>query len=181
MSPIINLEETTQHSLHGIPFPKADILGVADQLNAEESERLKNLHEFLQTEIRPAVGEYWDREEFPFELLPRLAEFGLGEIAMSGTSRLFRGLAYAEVTRADVSISAFVGIHNELVVALIDALASDSQREKWLDGLRSFEKLGCFALTEPDHGSDIAGGLATTAQRTADGWEIGRASCRERV
>src|SRR5699024_11794149 len=80
------------------------------------------------------------------------------------------GLAYAEVTRADVSISAFVGIHNELVVALIDALASEAQRDKWLDGLRSFKKLGCFALTEPDHGSDIAAGLATTAQRTQDGW-----------
>src|SRR5699024_5959724 len=132
MSPIINLEETTQHSLHGIPFPKADILGVADQLNAEESERLKNLHEFLQAEIRPAVGEYCDSEELPCESMPRLAEFGLGEIVMVGTSRLFLGLDYAEVTRADVSISAFVGIHNQLVAALIQALASDSQREKWL-------------------------------------------------
>lgn len=172
MPPIINIEDTTQHSFHAIPFPHADILGVADQLNAEESDRLHKLHEFLQTEIRPVAGEYWDREEFPFELLPRLAEFGLGEIAMSGTSRLYRGLAYAEVTRADVSISAFVGIHNELVVALIDALASEAQRDKWLDDLRSFKKLGCFALTEPDHGSDIAGGLATTAQRTQDGWII---------
>lgn len=172
MPPIIKSDDATQSLLEGIPFPHTDILGVADQLEPEESKRLHALHEFLQTKIRPEVGEYWDREEFPFHLLPELAKYGLGEIAVSGTSRLYRGLAYAEVTRADVSLSALVGIHNELIVALIDALASDAQREKWLDGLRSFEKIGCFALTEPEHGSDIAGGLATTAEKTADGWVI---------
>lgn len=157
---------------HPIPFPEADILHVADQLCAEERERLHKLHDFLQAEVRPVVGEYWDREEFPFELLPKLAEHGFGEIALDGTSRLFKGLAYAEVTRVDVSVSALVGIHNELVVELIDQLGSQEQKDKWLPGLRQFTKLGCFALTEPDHGSDIAGGLATSAKRTDEGWEI---------
>ena len=158
--------------LTNVKYPQADILSVADQLNDDERKKLQQIHEFLQTEIRPVVGPYWDREELPFDLLPKLAEHGLGAIELSGTSRLFRGLVYAEVTRADVSLSAFVGIHNELIVALIAALGSEEQKEKWLEGLTKFERVGCFALTEPNHGSDIAGGLATTAEKTDDGWVI---------
>ena len=172
MPPILSTTHPLAEHLAGIKYPHADILGVADRLVPAEQAKLQEIHEFLQTEIRPVVGEYWDREELPFDLLSKLAAHGLGEIECSGTSRLFRGLVYAEVTRADVSLSALVGIHNELVVSLIDKLGSQEQKDTWLAGLRQFEKVGCFALTEPDHGSDIAGGLATTAERTADGWVI---------
>ncbi|MBV7302961.1 acyl-CoA dehydrogenase family protein [Corynebacterium sp. TAE3-ERU2] len=153
-------------------IPEADILAVAHMLDEQERTRLAALHDVLQTQVRPAVGEYWDREEFPFDLLPLLAEHGLGELEFSGASRLFKGLAYAEVTRADVSLSALVGIHNELVVDLISQLGSDEQKNRWLPGLRRFDNLGCFALTEPEHGSDVAGGLALSAERTANGWVL---------
>lgn len=155
-----------------IQFPHADILGVADMLTPAEQEQLQTIHEFLQTEIRPVVGEYWDREELPFDLLPKMAAHGLGELDFVSDSRLFKGLVYAEVTRADVSLSALVGIHNELIVDFINAMGTQEQKDTWLPGLRQFTKVGCFALTEPDHGSDIAGGLATTATRTNDGWVI---------
>lgn len=166
------LSPTDPQLLSKVKFPDADILHAAHLLSDQEQSRLASLHSFLQTEIRPVVGEYWDKEEFPHELLPRLAEYGLGELEFSGASRLFKGLAYAEVTRADVSLSALVGIHNELVVDLLDQLGSEQQKEKWLPGLRQFQNIGCFALTEPDHGSDIAGGLATTAERGEQGWVI---------
>jgi glutaryl-CoA dehydrogenase len=155
-----------------IPFPDADILGIADMLAPEERARLEQVRTVLQEEIRPAVGKYWDHEEFPFDLLTRLGEIGLGELEITGGSRLLRGLIYAEVTRADVSLSTLVGVHNELVVDLIDQLGSPAQREEWLPGLRTFARTGCFALTEPEHGSDVAGGLVTSATRTADGWLI---------
>ncbi|WKD57987.1 Acyl-CoA dehydrogenase [Corynebacterium capitovis DSM 44611] len=158
--------------LASVAYPHADLLGVADRLTGDEQQHLQEIHEFLQTEIAPAVGEYWDREDLPFDLLPKLAEKGLGEIELSATSRLFRGLVYAEVTRVDVSLSALVGIHNELIVGVIDKLGSAEQKQRWLPGLRTFRHIGCFALTEPEHGSDIAGGLATTAQRTDEGWVI---------
>lgn len=169
MPPIL---ESSRELLSTVPFPHADILGVADRLTHQEQAKLQEVHTFLQEEVRPFAGQYWDREEFPFELLPKLAAHGLGELEFSGFSRLYRGLVYAEVTRADVSLSALVGIHNELVLQLINDLGSEQQREQWLDGLRNFTKVGCFALTEPDHGSDIAGGLATTATKTDDGWII---------
>ncbi|WP_047241007.1 acyl-CoA dehydrogenase family protein [Corynebacterium epidermidicanis] len=167
MPPILDLPH-----LNNVAFPHADILQVADQLPEAESRRLTEIHEFLQTEIKPAVGEYWDREEFPFDLLPKMAAQGLGELEFVSDSRLFKGLVYAEVTRADVSLSALVGIHNELIVDFINEMGSQAQKDHWLPGLRQFEKIGCFALTEPDHGSDIAGGLATTAKLTDKGWII---------
>lgn len=172
MTPVVRGESPRIEQVPGIPFPDADVMLVAERLDADELARLREIEAFLDAEVRPVVGEYWDREEFPFEVLPRLAEMGLGALELGDTSRLFRGLVYAAVTRADVSLSALVGIHNELVVGLINELGSAEQRQRWLPGLSRFEQVGCFALTEPDHGSDIAGGLATTATRTDQGWEL---------
>ena len=160
------------HNVHQAPFPDADVLDVISLLSAAEQERLLNLRTHLQVNVRKQVIEYWNREEFPFEMLPGLAEQGLGQLSVDGSSWLFRGLAYAEVARADDSLSALVGIHNELIVGMIHQLGSDAQRDEWLDRLRNFEAIGAFAMTEPDHGSDVSGGLETTAQKTDNGWVI---------
>ena len=154
------------------PLPEADIFAFADLLEPAEREHFEAVREHLRTEVAPVVGPYWDREEFPTALLPGLAALGLGEIELSGASRLLRGLTYAEVARADVSLCALVGIHNELVVDLIDALGSPEHKKRWLPSLRRFESLGAFALTEPDHGSDVSGGLVTTARRDGGQWVL---------
>lgn len=155
-----------------LPFPDADLMGMIDLLPAAERLRYATVREFLQRRIRPESIDYWNREEFPFDLLAELAEHGLGELQLDGSSQLFKGLMYFEVARADVSLSALVGIHNELIVGMIDRLGSEAQRERWLPGLRNFRELGAFALTEPDHGSDIAGGLETTAELLDGEWVI---------
>ncbi|MFP3579600.1 acyl-CoA dehydrogenase family protein [Arthrobacter sp. SIMBA_036] len=154
------------------PYPEADLMHVVDLLPTEERTRYFEIREFLQTRIRAASIDYWNREEFPTGLLADMAKYGLGRLQTDGSSKLFKGLMYTEIARADVSLSALVGIHNELIVGMIHELGSDEQKRRWLPGLEAFTQLGAFALTEPDHGSDIAGGLSTTARREGDEWVI---------
>lgn len=145
---------------------------IVDLLPETEKERYLKIREFLQGSVRQASIEYWNREEFPFGLLAEMGKRGLGGLQTDGSSKLFKGLMYVEVARADVSLSALVGIHNELIVGMIHELGSEEQKDRWLPGLTSFSQLGAFALTEPDHGSDIAGGLATSARLEGDEWVI---------
>jgi len=155
-----------------LPFPDADLMYIVDLLPETEKERYLEIREFLQGSVRQASIEYWNREEFPFGLLAEMGKRGLGGLQTDGSSKLFKGLMYVEVARADVSLSALVGIHNELIVGMIHELGSEEQKDRWLPGLTSFSQLGAFALTEPDHGSDIAGGLATSARLENDEWVI---------
>lgn len=154
------------------PFPDADVFDVISLLVPAEQEMLLKIRAHMQQHVRHDIIDYWNREVFPFDMLPQLAELGVSELALNDYSWLFRGLVYSEVARADVSLCALVGIHNELIVGMIKELGSDAQRATWLEKLRKFEAIGAFAMTEPDHGSDIAGGISTTATRTATGWTL---------
>jgi glutaryl-CoA dehydrogenase len=77
-----------------------------------------------------------------------------------------------ELTRADTSVGTFFGVHNELFTAAIQSLGSDAQREALLPDLLALKKIGSFALTEPEHGSDISREMKTTARRDGDEWVI---------
>lgn len=156
---------------HGLEDPTRH-LDLARHLPAPERQRLKQINEHLQSTVRPASIDPWNAEEFPRHLLPGLADLGLGETFTDGSSALFQGLAHAAVARADVSFSTLLGIHNELIIGTIDQLGSEEQKQAWLPRLRKLEALGAFCLTEPDHGSDIAKGLATTATHEDGQWRI---------
>ncbi|MCE3292450.1 MAG: acyl-CoA dehydrogenase [Arthrobacter sp.] len=149
------------------PFPDADLLYIADLLPPDERKRYMEVREFLQSRVRAQSIDYWNREEFPFGLLAEMGKRGLGGLQTDGTSRLFKGLMYVEVARADVSLSALVGIHNELIVGMIHELGSEEQKRRWLPGLTAFTQLGAFALTEPDH---------ATARTSPGAWLPGPAS-----
>lgn len=145
---------------------------IVELLPHEEQDRYREVRDFLQSRIRAASIDYWNREEFPVGLVAELGKYGLGGLQTDGTSVLFKGLMYTEVARADVSLSALVGIHNELIVGMIHHLGSEEQKARWLPGLKALQQIGAFALTEPEHGSDIAGGLATTARRDGAEWVL---------
>ncbi|MDO4920031.1 acyl-CoA dehydrogenase family protein [Kocuria sp.] len=168
MSPAAPLPRATTTAT----LPSPDLLHLEHQLSGEERARLRTVTEHLQREVRPRSIEFWNREELPVQLLPGLADLGLGRLAQGGGSRLFQNLVHAQVARADLSLSALLGIHNELIVGTLLAFGSEEQKQKWLPGLMELTQLGTFCLTEPEHGSDIAGGLATTATRDADGWVL---------
>jgi glutaryl-CoA dehydrogenase len=155
-----------------IPFPDADLMYVADLLPLPERERYLSVREFLQTRVRAPSIPYWNREEFPFGLLAEMGEYGLGGLQVDGSSVLFKGLMYVDLARADVSLSALAGIHNELIVGTLNELGSEEQKLRWLPGLKTFTRLGAFALTEPGHGSDISGGLETSARLDGAEWVL---------
>lgn len=154
------------------PFPDADLMYVVDLLATPERERYLRVREFLQDHVRKQSIPYWNREEFPFRLLAEMGGHGLGALQVDGSSVLLKGLMYVELARADVSLSALTGIHNELIVGTIKELGSEEQKLRWLPGLEAFTSLGAFALTEPDHGSDISGGLETSARLDGAEWVL---------
>ena len=154
------------------PFPDADLLHIVDLLPASERRRYARTRAFLQDSVRAQSIPYWNREEFPGELVAELGRLGLGALQRENASALFKGLMYVELARADVSLSALAGIHNELIVGMLGTLGSEAQQDRWLPGLQDFSVLGAFALTEPGHGSDISRNLETTAALAGDEWVL---------
>ncbi|WP_350225227.1 acyl-CoA dehydrogenase family protein [Arthrobacter sp. efr-133-TYG-118] len=171
MIPLIEELKTSIPSHQGsVPYPEADLLFLKDLLSEEEQERFSSARRFFQNEVRPIAVKYWNRAEFPFDLLPKLAAQQLA--GGKPPSHLLSGLIQMELTRADTSISTFLGVHHELFAAAVEHLGSDAHREQLLPDLLRLKKIGAFALTEPLHGSDISREIETTATRDGDEWVL---------
>jgi glutaryl-CoA dehydrogenase len=154
-----------------LPYPDGDFYAFEQMLSAKEQDRLAEVRDFLAREVRPIAVEWWNRGEFPMDLIPKLADIDLvSPVRRQGHSNLFAGLMHAEVTRADASISTFMGVHDGLFTGSIEALASQEQKDAWLPDIYALKKIGAFGLTEPLGGSDVAGGTRTTARREGDSW-----------
>ena len=154
-----------------LAYADGDFYGFEQLLTAKERDRLAEVRSFLEREVRPIAVDCWNRAEFPVQLIPKLAEIDLvSPVRRQGYSNVFAGLVHAEVTRADTSISTFMGVHDGLFTGSIEALASEEQKEAWLPDIYSLKKVGAFGLTEPLGGSDVAGGTRTTARKEGDSW-----------
>jgi glutaryl-CoA dehydrogenase len=162
---------TSAAELNNLPYADGDFYSFEQLLSGKEQDRLAEVRDFLAREVRPIAVDFWNRGEFPMDLIPKLADIDLvSPVRRQGHSNLFAGLMHAEVTRADASISTFMGVHDGLFTGSIEALASQEQKDAWLPDIYSLKKIGAFGLTEPLGGSDVAGGTRTTARREGDSW-----------
>ncbi len=157
-------------------LPPADFYDFESLLSAAERAKLAQLREFLAAEVAPYAADWWNAAEFPADILPKLAALGLSSPAQQGYSQLFAGFVVAEMTRVDTSLATFFLVHHDLFVQSLHEFGSDEQKSRLLADAMSLRITGAFALTEPEHGSDVAGGMATTATRvrgaggTPDSW-----------
>lgn len=151
-------------------LPPPDFFAFENQLSAVERAKLQEVRDFLAADVSPSATGWWNREEFPRHLLPKLAALRLSTPVQQGYSHLFSGLVIAEMTRADTSLATFFMVHHDLFVEALHQFGSSEQRERLLQDAMELRITGAFALTEPDHGSDVAGGMGTTATRERGGW-----------
>ena len=148
-------------------LPTADFFGFESLLSLRERRKLGELREFLAAEIAPFATEWWNNAEFPAHILPKLAALELSAPAQRGYSHLFAGLVIAEMTRVDTSIATFFLVHHDLFVEALYGFGSAEQKARLLDDAANLRTTGAFALTEPAHGSDVAGGMETRARRVS--------------
>ncbi|GAA2058643.1 acyl-CoA dehydrogenase family protein [Leifsonia soli] len=152
-----------------------DFYGFETLLSDREKDFITTLRAQLESEVKPIVNEYWEKAEFPHQIidvLHRNGAIGLGfpETAPFENSAVFRGWVALELARVDASVSTYVGVQNGLALGAVGVCGSDEQRAEWLPKLASGEVLGAFGLTEPTSGSDSAQGLKTVATRDGGTW-----------
>ena len=148
-----------------------------DELLTDEERAVRDkVRNFVDTEVVPIINDYWERAEFPFELIPKMAALNIagGSIkgyGCPGMSHIASGLIALELARGDASVCTFFGVHSGLAMSSIAMLGSEEQKQRWLPAMARMEKIGAFGLTEPDHGSDAVG-LETSAKRVGNEYII---------
>jgi glutaryl-CoA dehydrogenase len=169
-SPTPPLFENLGHAL------STDYFFLREQLTEEELKVLRRVRAFVDDEVLPVIGDYWERAELPWPLIRRLGELGIvGEeiegYGCPGLSPIACGLMHMELNRGDGSLGTLLGVQSGLAMKSIAMLGSEEQKQRWLPEMARFDKLGAFALTEPDHGSDSVA-LETTAREDGDVYVI---------
>src|SRR5246127_5690714 len=154
----------------------ADFYSLEQLLDPAEREQLLAVREFMEKSVAPVINRYWTREEFPHDLVPGLAALGIAGLACDGYdcpggSSLLDGMIALELARGDPSIATFMGVHGGLAMGSIYLCGSEEQKQRWLPPMARMEKIGAFALTEPDHGSDAVI-LEATAERDGSEWVL---------
>jgi glutaryl-CoA dehydrogenase len=150
------------------PFTGVDYLQLDELLDDEAKMIRKTVRDFVEREAQPIIEEHHAREDFPRHLIPRMAELGffganLKGYGCAGLSNVAYGLICQEVERCDSGLRSMVSVQGSLAMYAIHAFGSEDQKQRWLPEMAAGRAIGCFGLTEPDHGSD-PGGMETRAR-----------------
>ena len=160
-----------------LPRPDADFYDMLGTLAPQEQAIVKGVRAFLARHVAPIIQPHWSAATFPFEIIEPMKTLGIAGLGYkgygcAGGSTTLNGFVSMELARVDPSISTFWGVHSGLAMGSIYLCGSEEQKQKWLPPMARMELIGAFGLTEPDVGSGVAGGLATTARRDGDSWVL---------
>ena len=158
-------------------FRGVDFYRIDDLLSEDEKMVRDTVRAFVSDKIVPVMERHFEDATFPMELIPDMAGLGLfgsnlpEEYGCAGMNNVAYGLVMQEIERGDSAIRSFVSVQGALVMYPIYAFGTEEQKRRWLPQLARGEKIGCFGLTEPDHGSD-PGGMITRAVKRGDCWVL---------
>jgi glutaryl-CoA dehydrogenase len=167
----------TQHSIEHNPFDWADPLMLTEELTADERMVSDSARAYCQEKLLPRVRDGFRNETFDRAIMTEMGEMGfLGptipeEYGGAGLSYVCYGLVAREIERVDSGYRSAASVQSSLVMHPIFAYGSEEQRRKYLPKLATGEFVGCFGLTEPDHGSD-PGGMVTKATKDGAGYRL---------
>jgi glutaryl-CoA dehydrogenase len=156
-------------------YKPIDFFGIDELYHPEELLIRQSVRSFVDSEVIPIIEDSFEKAEFHFDLIPKMAELGLFGITIPeeyggiGANYTSYGLAMQELERGDSGIRSFASVQNSLVMYPINKYGSEEVKRRWLPKLAKGEAIGCFGLTEPDHGSN-PGGMITNAVETADSY-----------
>jgi len=161
--------------------PSLDYYAIEELLTDEERAARDRTRRFVQEEVMQEVVPCHRAAKFPEHLIQRMGALGfyapqLKEHGCAGLSDTGYGLIMQELERADSGLRSLASVQGALVIYAIHSFATPQQQERWLPGLVSGTRVGCFALTEHGHGSD-PGGMETRAGREGDHYILNGSKC----
>ena len=153
-----------------------DLYNVRSMLSDEERLVQDSVGKFVDDKVIPIIGECFEEERFPRELIAEVAELGLLGSSIhgygcAGLNAVSYGLICQELERGDSGLRSFVSVQSSLCMYPIYAFGSEEQEQKWLPRMAKGEVIGCFGLTEPHGGSDPAN-MKTVARRQGKDWVL---------
>jgi len=153
-----------------------DFYHLDELLSPEEKMTREAVRQFVQREVIPNVERHFQNESFPTELVPRMADLGifganLKGYGCAGMNNIAYGLIMQELEAGDSGLRSFASVQSALAMYAIYSSGSEEQKNRYLPAMAQGKLIGCFGLTEPDHGSD-PGGMETRARRDGRGWVL---------